>query len=386
MRSWTMLTCEYPPACGGVGDYSAQLAAALARAGDEVTVFCPPLAAPPVKQSGVEVVVLEDVYGRSSRQEIDLRLRGRQSTVLVQYVPTAFGMGGANVPFCRWLLGRSRRYRADVRVMFHEPYFEFGWAPAHQTPLSLVQRLMARMLLQVGTHTYLSTDSWRSYLEPYARGDAHDRFVTLPVPSAIPRCTEAPEVQTRRRDFTESAANDLLVGHFGTYGTHVAPMLQPALLSLLANDERLSAVCIGAGSDAFVSELTSRSPALNGRLEATGRVPAPDAARTLAACDLLLQPYPDGVTTRRTSVMAGLNNGRPVLTTSGHLTEGVWAETGAVKLTPAGDGEAFLSAARTLLADRESRSTLAARGLKAYDERFALEHTLDALRSLEVVE
>ncbi len=44
MAHWTILTCEYPPGCGGVGDYTAQVAAALAAAGDSVTVVCPPQA------------------------------------------------------------------------------------------------------------------------------------------------------------------------------------------------------------------------------------------------------------------------------------------------------------------------------------------------------
>ena len=55
-------------------------------------------------------------------------LRRSPSTILVQYVPTGFGLRGANIPWCRWLLERSRRPGSDVRVMFHEPYFEFTWS------------------------------------------------------------------------------------------------------------------------------------------------------------------------------------------------------------------------------------------------------------------
>ncbi len=70
-----------PAGCGGVGDYTAQVAAALVAAGDAVTVFCPPRPAdsrdsraPSSGQAGVEVVVLDDVYGRLSRRAIDERL------------------------------------------------------------------------------------------------------------------------------------------------------------------------------------------------------------------------------------------------------------------------------------------------------------------------
>jgi hypothetical protein len=148
MAAWTILTCEYPPACGGVGDYTATIAGALAAAGDRVIVCTPPKAGQVVAQPGVEVVVLPDVYGPRARKDIDQRLDEARSIVLLQYVPTAFGLGGANVPACRWLLQRSRGNGDDVRVMFHEPYFEFAWTPAHQTPLSIVQRSMARTLLR----------------------------------------------------------------------------------------------------------------------------------------------------------------------------------------------------------------------------------------------
>jgi glycosyltransferase involved in cell wall biosynthesis len=379
MSAWTILTCEYPPDGGGVANYTAQVAGALAAAGDEVTVICPPRAEAPAFEGAVRVLELEDTYGRSSRARIDRHLGGGHSTVLVQYVPTAFGMSGGNLPFCHWLLGRAHRHGDDVRVMFHEPYFEFGWTPIYQSPLSLAQRAMARMLLRASRQTYLSTDAWRRYLSPYVRGGTTGSFLTLPIPSAIPRCESRDAVDKRRVALTSSAAGALL-GHFGTYGAHVAPMLRHALIALLTSDLQLTAVCIGGGSDEFVRDLAATVPDLDHRVRATGRVPAQHAAEVLAACDLLLQPYPDGVTTRRTSVMAGLINTRPVVTTAGYLTEPVWAETNAVAMARAGDGEAFVAAGRLLLSDVTAREALGRRGATTYAARFALEHTIDALR------
>ena len=378
MAAWTILTCEYPPRCGGVGDYTAQVAAALAARGDDVTVFCPPQSETPAAVPGVEVAVLHDTYGRASREAIARRVAGKRTTVLVEYVPTAFGLKGANLPWCNWLLDLSRR-GTDVRVMFHEPYFLYGWKPLHQSPLSIVQRLMARQLLRIGPETCISTDSWRRYLSPYAAEGSARRFITLPIPSSIPRCERPQLAAEQRRQLVGDG--DVLVGHFGTYGTHIAPMLRDAILSLLPQETSLTIVCAGAGSDRFVAEVVAENPELQSRLRATRRLAPADAAAVLAACELLLQPFPDGVTTRRTSVMAGLMNGRAVLTTSGQLTEPVWTETGAVSMTQAGDTPAFVAAARTLLARREDLNALAARGDDTYKRRFALEHTIDALRA-----
>jgi len=373
-----MLTCEYPPLCGGVGDYSAQVASALAAAGDRVTVCTPPQTDPPVRHSGVEVIVLDDVYGARARKAIDRHLDAERSIVLVQYVPTAFGLRGANLPACRWLLRRSRQSQDDVRVVFHEPYFEFGWTPVHQSPLSLVQRSMARVLLRASRQTYLSTDAWRAYLGLPKGSKAP--FITIPIPSTVPRCDKPREAQDRRRRYIAPTSRRL-IGHFGTYGTHVAPILRSAITTLLREDDRLSVVCTGVGSDAFVKHLASAESSLAPRLQATGRVSTTEAAAVLSACDLLLQPYVDGVTTRRTSVMAGLINARPVVTTSGHLTEAVWSETRAVAMAPAGDVSALVRAVTALLADEGARAALAARGEKTYREHFALQHTIAALRA-----
>ena len=96
---------------------------------------------------------------------------------------------------------------------------------------------------------------------------------------------------------------------------------------------------------------------------------------------MLIQPYPDGVTTRRTSVMAGLANGCAVVTTDGKLTEDVWRAAGCVAMAPAGDTAALCTRTRELLAEQSAREALQARAAAAYDAYFALRHTIDALRA-----
>ena len=100
----------------------------------------------------------------------------------------------------------------------------------------------------------------------------------------------------------------------------------------------------------------------------------------LLACDLMLQPFVAGVTTRRTSVMAALHHGVPTVTTAGPLTEPLWRETGAAALAAAGDPTALAGAARALLEDPEARARLAAAGRAVYDAHFDVRLTIAALR------
>ena len=86
----------------------------------------------------------------------------------------------------------------------------------------------------------------------------------------------------------------------------------------------------------------------------------------------MIQPYPDGVTTRRTSVMAALAHGRATISSSGRLTEPFWAETRALALHPVDDVLSFIDLAERLSEDKTERNLLGERARKLYEERFDL--------------
>ena len=205
----------------------------------------------------------------------------------------------------------------------------------------------------------------------------HRRADGWPPEWLLPSVTQA--VQATRGMSLGGAA--YLVGHFGSYGDHIALLLREVFKDLLSSDRRIAGLCTGSGSDLFVRDMIARYPNLRGRLVASGRASANDISVQLQACDVLIQPYPDGVTTRRTSVMAGLANGCAIATTLGKLTENVWQATGCVAMAPARDTAALAHVARELLADGAAREQLRRQSLAAYDTYFALRHTIHALRS-----
>jgi hypothetical protein len=144
------------------------------------------------------------------------------------------------------------------------------------------------------------------------------------------------------------------LGHFGSYGREVSALLEERLASIMSSEASPAVLLIGAGSDAFREGLVARRPEWTSSIHATGYVTPSALAACLQACDVLVQPYPDGITSRRTSAMACLALGRPVVTTTGHLTESFWAESGAVAM----------ACARRL-----------------YSQRFDVAHTIQALRT-----
>jgi len=373
---WHLLTGEYPPCCGGVGDYSAALAAALAAAGDEVHVWTP--AREPAARAHVTAHVLPDAFGPESRRVLDAALRHTPGVVLLQYVPNALGRRGANLAFCRWF-ARMARSAPDARVTFHEPYFYFTWSRpwARGNALAVVQRVMARTLVRHARRVYQSTDTWRRYL-PGA--DRLPSLQTLPIPSTVPLDASSADRDAFR---LQAGATDgmLLAGHFGTFGAHVAGELRAILPAFAARRPDVRIALVGDGGPAFLADLAREHPDVARRAHAAGRLDPPRVAAALRACDLLLQPYPDGITTRRTSAMAGIGNGVPTVTTHGALTEPVWMETGAVALAPAGDAAAFVDAADALLRDADARAAIGRRASAAYGAHFSMERTVAILRS-----
>ena len=372
---WHIVTGEYPPQPGGVSRYTQQVARALAAAGDDAVVWAPP--APSVRDgesdAGVTVRRLPDTFGRRSLRTIDAALdeERQPSRLLVQYVPHAFGWKGANVRFCRWVASRPRH---TVWLMFHEVGFPFGaWQSPLRNALAATNRVMARIVAGSANRIFLSIPGWRTMLQPLVTRDTV--MTWLPVASGIEISPDAARTGAMRARL----GGEYVVGHFGTYNRAIGDRLHRSLVQL-AGSVNCSVLLIGANSDRFRDELVNREPSLDSRVHGTGALDADAVSACIAACDLMLQPYPDGISSRRTSAMASLAHGVAVLSTDGWLTEPIWRASDAVALVAAGDPDALAAEAERLLRSPEARLQLARSGRRLYDARFDLRHTIAALR------
>jgi glycosyltransferase involved in cell wall biosynthesis len=375
-----LITPEYPPQPGGVSEYTKLVAEGLADAGEEVHVWCPFLLDERTEQAGVVVHgKLGGVTPASLRrlgQQLDRFPAPRR--VLVQWLPHGYGYRSMNLPFCVWLWNRSRRRGDRVEIMVHEPFLAFEDGSWRQNAAALVHRLMTVILLRAAERVWVSIPRWGSLLRPYLLG-RQIPFEWLPLPSNITFVNDPETTQTIRRRCAHEGA--LLLGHFGTYSRPVVSVLEPILLKLADHSHRHSILLMGIGSEDLQRRLIKREPELSPRLHATGALSPEGVSCHLSACDLLIQPYPDGVSTRRTSFMAGLSHGKPILTTSGPSTEPLWMQLGAAALAPVGDIDAFVKHLNLLCVDSSERARLGQAARKLYEDRFDIAWTATALRN-----
>ena len=373
-----IITPEYPPQPGGVSDYTAQVAEALAQEGEEVHVWCPGTNA--VSLSGSHVHVHRDL---GLVRPADLSAIGEQldrfpapRRILVQYVPHGYGQRSMNVPFCTWLWQRVTRHGDTLEIMVHEAFlnFEGSW---RQYGAALIHRLMTVILLRGASRVWVSIPECERRWKFYTFG-RHGPFQWLPVPSNIRVASDDGAICALRRRYAPEGG--LLLGHFGTYGLPVLSVLEPIIETIAREIPDLPLLLMGMNSQEFRKHFIEKHPTLESTLEATGPLDPESLSHHIAACDVMIQPYPDGATTRRTSLMIGLAHGKPIVTTASEVTEPLWAESAAVGITPSGDADAFVKLLRRLLWDPAERARMSRAAQKLYQERFDISHTVAALR------
>jgi glycosyltransferase involved in cell wall biosynthesis len=382
MIDWQILTGEYPPQSGGVSDYTRLVARGLVSAGDSVVVWAPPVngngAGSTVnsqRDDAITVRRLPDRFGPRSLRMLSAELNQIRTPhrLLVQYVPHAFGWKAANLPFCLWLASRRRD---SVWVMFHEVAYPFdAGAGLRRNVLAVLNRMMAATVARVAERAFISIPAWQSGVD--AVTPAGTPVTWLPVPSSIPVVSDQQRIAAIR---TELAHGQAVVGHFGTYGALIKPLLDESILLILKKSD-CRVFLLGHGSEAARESMIERDQDAAHRVVASGTLPAETLSTYISACDVMLQPYPDGISTRRTSAMVALAHGVPLVTTKGALTEAIWAEREAAVMVPAGTAEALGDAVVALLRDPARRAAVARRGGVVYDEHFDVRHTIAALRS-----
>ena len=359
-----------PPALDGIGDYSARLAAELARS-ERVKLIAP--VADEIRP--VANVEIEQAFSLRRRRSVagigDVIAADKPEWVVLQFNQFSYGRWGFN-PFLPFAL----RWRPGTRlaVMFHEDFVPpTNWK---FRVMRLWQRRQFQSLGRAADLVLFSIDSW---VRSYASWFLGKPVVHLPVGSNIDEVTLTREAARKELGLR----NGRLV--FGLFGSgHGAAMLgRVRLVATRARQAGLDAVLLYIGTNGSAV----RQAVTDIEVRDQGPLPSEEVSRRLRCVDVFLTPFIDGVSTRRGSMMAGLQHGLATVGTDGPLTDQILRrhDGTALVLTPVASAEAWAEQAMRLAGDAPLRQRLgrAARELyrREFDWPVISRHLLDALRA-----
>jgi glycosyltransferase involved in cell wall biosynthesis len=279
-------------------------------------------------------------------------------TLLLQYNPFNFGRWGFApwLPAKLWRLKRSRS-RPKIAVMVHEMYYPITcWRSALMGGWQRVQFFAVRVLSDV---VFTSVSPWAVALQSHwpPRTVHH-----LPVGSNLPDMRHARSAQRERLGI---AGDAIVLAAFGTgHPSRLLDYVARAADSVASGGQETVVLNLG-----FNTPPVEAGPSV--RVLTPGHLDDHAISSHLAVADIYLAPFSDGVSTRRTTVMAALQHGLPIVGTDGHNTDEMLRSARAsLRLTPVGDRDAFASAVRALAAQPEARASLGSHARALYEDEF----------------
>jgi polysaccharide biosynthesis protein PslF len=374
-----LISAEYPPTPGGVGDYTALLARHLADAGATVSVLTSGSDA--ISRDGDVTIypIVQRWDWRIARIAREAVARVQPDIVHLQYQTGMYAMHPAinflpsRTPFARGgAIRRSATERPWFVTTFHDLLHPYLFPKAGPLRDYVTHRLARESDAVIGTNG--------SDVAKLGRWNRH--AAVIPIGSNIPAasCNDAASVRARYSipDDATLLTTFGLLNHSKGIDTAVDAL---GVLRRQGMDARLLLVGAGAGANDPTNRATEA--ALDAQCAAaevadavarTGPLPADAVARVLAASDVCLLPYRDGASPRRGSVLAALAQGIPVVTTTPapHVYDGLPEPCdGEVALfVPPDDSSALAGAVQRIINDDALAARLRA-SAAAYAAQFA---------------
>ncbi len=371
-----IITGEFPPMQGGVGDFSQELSKELAALGHEIHILtrtgCRSAEPSPACRVHPEI----DRWNWSSFARADRWIKAnRLEIVNLQYQAAAYGMHPAINLLPRFLAS------TPLVVTFHDlnvPYlFPKAGRVRWWAVLTLAQHASGVIVTNQEDFVKLKSHRLRS------------RPTVIPIGSNI---SPAPPTSYDRSSWRESwgvRPEEILLGYFGFLNESKGGEDLVQALHLLGLATRTGAKASEIGSpaklvmiggrtgssdpgnrayaeqvDALITRLCIQKQVLR-----TGYIATEQVSASLLATDICVLPYRDGVSFRRGSFVAALAHGLPIITTTPatHLPELIHGDN--VYLVPPSEPEALAKAVTILRENPALRHRITA-GASKLAERF----------------
>jgi glycosyltransferase involved in cell wall biosynthesis len=282
------------------------------------------------------------------------------------------------------LLPSLLRMGGGTRVVtnFHEMYLPFSSSLKRDIG-AVWQRAVALLLASSSQAVSVTATEWARRLGRLGFGK---HVHLIPVGSNIPKVELGEVERVRLRRQVLGGSEGLLVAAFGAKHDRDVPSALHGLREL-KRVQPAKLLWIGGGAPVERHQVRIRDAmVLNGIGEGdvlwTGQLSHPEISKLLGACDLMMLPFTDGVSTRRTSAVTALQHGVPLLTTSGAKPEPWFVHAQNAYLVPQGDTTALVNGLLELAGNPGLRTRIALGGRALYEAQFSWEVIAQLVSSL----
>lgn len=304
-----LITGEFPPMQGGVGDYTREIALEFAARGDEVRVLT---SSQGTGTGGVDVAPVMPNWGWRSLASIAAAVREYAPQVVhIQYQTGAYGMHPA-INFSPRYLRRFAHSSTVPRVVttFHDLRIPYLFPKAGP-----VREWVTRALAAASDAVIATNEQDWTKLATWSKP-----LALIPIGSNITTTPPAGYDRTAWRQQLGVAPDELLLCHFGFVNdrkgcdtlVRALPEVEAKLLMIGgqtgASDPTNAAVLARLQEQIVALDLYER-------VRWTGFTPPETVTAHFRAADLCVLPYREGASYQHGTLMAALAHGLPIITT-----------------------------------------------------------------------
>ena len=348
-----------PPMIDGIGDYTALLSAELAREHrvrilvDENRTYTP--------IPNVEIVPAYKLADRDSFNRLEQFARQSDADwIVLQYNPFGYGRRGYNPLLPKVMQRIAAMGKPRLAMMAHENYTPF--VNLKLSIMAMYQRPQFRKLLRAAEVTFFSMEKFVGIHRSWAPGRT---MIHLPVGSNIP---PVPVDRADVRARLGFAPDEVVLGVFGTaHASRLLDLVGHSVRHVQAKGLKVRLLYVGPDGGAFAAQFPGVSCITD------GPHPSDEVSRRLAAMDVFLATYVDGISSRRGAFIADLQHGLPIAATVRHNTDPFLVDEGskAYLLASPDQPEQFAENVAKLATDRALAQSLAAGATALFDRVFS---------------
>ena len=390
LATWHILTTSFPPYRGGLGFHSFHLGECLASRGHNVYVWSAfdPRTKDKLRRYQLRRTVehhrISDVWNEESFSVVADQINELGGYLLVQYRPLAFlGSSSAElVSFLKRLRNSSlkvglmiHRTLEDAAVLHgtirpHEPFTMW-----HSVWWHIKQLRLTCQILPSADFVFVTSSRVGARLR-YLPYWGSPKLQNMPVSSPVAHQARGQQVANLRAAFLGDRR--FIVGTYSSFKEpEVLDVLSKVMVSLLREHRSWLWLGFGRYSNPYFRFLAGAHPDISERMLSAGELDHEALSAHIGLCDVMFQPYYQGINTQRASAMVVLDHAKPLVTSLGKYTEKIWQSSGAVKLCRWNHCQQYKEAIEQMA--ESGGGELGQRGKSLYEQSFSWQKTLRVL-------